>query len=116
MKKVINPYLLNEKTILSHEDNFKFNAPHYFEVRDKEEGLLGKVHFQEGPIKEYGINGITESDLIAMLINRLEHFQNSIYKSRENEYAIKSLTEALMWLNHRTLRRTAEGTEGTSVV
>lgn len=116
MKKVINPYLLNNKTRLLHEDDFKFNAPHYFEVTDPSEEVLAKVHFQEGPIKEVGVNGVTESDLIAMVVNRLEHFQNSVYKSRENEYAIKALTEGLMWLNHRTLRRTAEGTEGTSTV
>jgi hypothetical protein len=74
------------------------------------------VNFQEGAIKECGINGVNNEDLILMVIARLQAFQDSPYKCRENAMAITKLEECLMWLRKRTLDREAKGIEGTSEI
>lgn len=51
-----------------------------------------------------------------MVIRRLEGFQNSEFKCRENELAITKLEEALMWLRKRAQDREARNVEGTSIV
>jgi hypothetical protein len=109
--------LLTEKyTTVHHEKDYKFNAPHYFEVHDHDSNVLGIVHFQEGPIKEAGVNGVNNEDLIAMVIARLERFQISEFSSRDNAVAITKLEEALLWLRKRTMDREARGVEGTHTV
>lgn len=78
--------------------------------------ILCEIHFQEGPIKECGVNGVCNEDLINMVIDRLEHFQNSEFKCRENALAITNLEEALLWLRKRTMGREQRGVEGTHTV
>jgi len=55
-------------------------------------------------------------DLIAMVIDRLQSFQESEYKCRESAVAITKLEEALMWLRKRTQDREDLGVEGTHTV
>lgn len=75
-----------------------------------------KVNFQKGPIKENGVNGVHNEDLIAIVLDRLQSFQDSPYSCRENALAITKLEEALMWLRKRTDDRKKRGVEGTSTV
>ncbi len=72
-----------------------------------------RVKFQEGPIKEVGVNGITQEALLAITIDRLRSFQNGPYKCRENAIALTHCEEALMWLQRRTVERIKRGVEGT---
>jgi len=76
---------------------------------------LAKVSFQKGFVKESGVNGCHQEDLIAIVIDRLQHFQKGDYSCRENALAITKLEEAMMWLNKRTQDRKNRGVEGTSV-
>ena len=69
--------------------------------------------FQNGPIAEAGVNGITHEVLIAILIDRLQSFQRGPFSSRENALALTKLEEAAHWLHHRTAQRIARGVEGT---
>ena len=78
--------------------------------------VVGKVNFQEGPIKENGINGVCNEDLILMVLTRLESFQSSDYRCRENACAITKLEESLMWLRKRTQDRETRGVEGTHTI
>ena len=78
--------------------------------------VLCEIHFQEGPIKECGVNGVCNEDLINMVIERLECFQNTEFKCRENAIAITKLEEALLWLRKRTMAREQRGIEGTHEV
>ena len=71
------------------------------------------VHFQDGPIKEHGINGITNEILLAMVIDRLTDFQTSQYACEENAHALASTKDALGMLQYRTKRRIERGVEGT---
>lgn len=109
-------------TKVYHEADFKYNAPHHFLVidvdksNDEEIEIIQTINFQEGPIKEVGINGVNNEDLIGMVLTRLEAFQNSPYACKENATAIEKLEEALMWLRRRTNKRVARNVEGTSEV
>jgi len=96
-------------------DEKEFNANHFYTVESVSEpaSILAQVKFQKGPIKENGVNGCCNEDLIAMVIDRLNSFQESPYKCLENAIAITKLEEALHWLEHRTRGREKRGVEGT---
>lgn len=81
---------------------------------NKRESAFGYIHFQKGPIKEHGVNGCHHEDLIAIVIDRLQHFQKGEFRCRENAIAITKLEEALHWLDHRTTDRINQSVEGTS--
>jgi hypothetical protein len=72
------------------------------------------ILFQNGPIKESGVNGISQEALLAILIDRLRSFQAGPYACRDNAVALTKLEEALMWLQRRTRDRMLRGVEGTS--
>jgi hypothetical protein len=118
MQKVEHDLLASKYTEVFQQDkkDQKFNASHRFEVKKagSEVRLLG-VHFQEGPIKENGVNGVNNEDLIAMVLSRLQSFQESEYRCRENAMAITKLEEALLWLRKRTMGREKRGVEGTHI-
>lgn len=115
MKELKHPLLTTKYTKVFHEDELNFNAPHHFVVVDKDGNTVGKVDFQEGPILEAGINGVMNEDLITMVICRLESFNNSDFRCRENSMAITKLEEALLWLRKRTMGREQRGVEGTHI-
>lgn len=109
--------LTNKYTTVYVESNFNFNAPHNFKVvkSDNNEQIVD-IHFQEGPIKECGVNGVCNEDLINMVLCRLQHFQESEFKCDENANAIIYLKSALDELRNRTNKREKRGVEGTHVV
>lgn len=115
MKKLEHDLLTNKYTEVWYDDSKTTNnAPNNFIVSGADESmLLGDIHFQEGPIKEAGVNGVMNEDLIAMVICRLDHFQQSEFACYENDLAITKLEEALLWLRKRTMGREARGVEGT---
>ena len=84
------------------------------EVAEKPGMLCGHINFQNGPVKEFGVNGCHQEDLIAIVLDRLQSFQSGDYACRENALAITKLEEAMHWLNHRTAARVARGVEGTN--
>lgn len=100
-------------------DEKEFNANHQYRVcpaGGDQNPALTEVNFQKGPIKESGVNGCANEDLIAMVIDRLSSFQESEYKCRENAIAITKLEEGLLWLRKRTMDREARNVEGTHIV
>ena len=72
------------------------------------------IAFQNGPIQEAGVNGISNEALLAIVEDRLKSFQAGPYACRENAIALTKIQEAMMWLQRRTLERVARGVEGTS--
>jgi len=77
--------------------------------------VFGFVDFQNGPVKERGVNGCHQEDLLVIVIDRLRCFQKGEFRCRENAVALTKIEEAIMWLNARTNRRMNQGVEGTSV-
>ena len=72
------------------------------------------IRFQNGPVKEHGINGCHQEDLLAVVIDRLRSFQAGPFACRENALALTKIEEAMHWLNHRTSDRQKRGVEGTN--
>ncbi len=71
------------------------------------------VLFQNGPIKEVGVNGVTHEALIAVVIDRMRSFQAGPYACQANADALAALEIALFHLQTRTRERIARGVEGT---
>lgn len=75
------------------------------------------IAWQNGPLVVDGVrqvpNGAFVEDVIAAAVGRIQHYQNSRFKCRENALAITKLEEALHWLDARTKDREARGVEGT---
>lgn len=88
-------------------------ANHWYEIGDSR-GCMAKIVFQNGPIKEAGVNGITQEALLAITIDRLRSFQAGPFSCRENAIALTHCEEALMWLQRRTVARIKRGVEGTN--
>lgn len=74
------------------------------------------IEFQNGPIQESGVNGISGEALLAIVEDRLQGFQSGKYACRENAIALTKIQEAMMWLLKRTRDRVARGVEGTHTV
>lgn len=119
MKRVENDLLTNKYTTVLHEpeEAMEYNAPHHFkvyaDVGQPAPYEVGEVNFQSGPIKEAGVNGVMNEDLLVMVLTRLEHFQQTDYRCKENAMAITKIQETLLWLRKRTMGREQRGVEGT---
>lgn len=91
-------------------------ACHHYavDVDGSENGI--DVKFQNGPIAEHGVNGVTHEVLLAIVADRLKAFQAGPYACAENADALTHTVEALETLKARTRARMARGVEGKSVV
>lgn len=92
-----------------------FGTPSVY-VLTPPQGKLTRLFFQNGPIKEVGINGITNEALLAVVADRLRNFQRGPFACKENALAFQRIQEALGALHSRTARREKAGVEGTNVV
>lgn len=83
-------------------------------------GIGITIHWQDGPLgtgadrKEP--NGAFVEGVISAALGRLEFYQASKFKCRENAIAVTKLEEALHWLAARTHSREKMGIEGTHTV
>lgn len=80
-------------------------------------GLGIIIHWQDGPLSVNGKrkepNGAFVEGVIEAALGRLQFYQESKFKCRENALAITKLEEALHWCDHRTKDREIRGVEGT---
>lgn len=111
---IVNP--ANDQIVISVEDEpGAGGANHEYLATMPRDNLL-MIRFQNGPIAEAGVNGVTHEALIAVVCDRLRSFQAGPYACRENALALTKLEEAQHWLQHRTLARMRRGVEGTHTV
>lgn len=89
------------------------NASDPFVARHGAPAQHTTVLFQNGPIPEKGVNGVTHEALLAILIDRLECFQAGPFASVYNDAALANLKQAQQHLLNRTRDRMARGVEGT---
>lgn len=71
------------------------------------------ILFQNGPIPEAGVNGLTHEVLLAIVADRLRSFQNGPFACKANACALTHIEEAQHWLQQRTIERMRRGVEGT---
>lgn len=71
--------------------------------------------FQNGPIGEHGLNGITQEVLLSIVADRLLCFQAGPFASIYNAEALEHVQHAMEALLRRTRERMARGVEGKTV-
>lgn len=74
--------------------------------------LKVRLLFQNGAIREAGVNGLSNEGLLACVLDRLLAFQAGPYPCQENQEAAAHVKIALDALQARTARRQAAGIEG----
>lgn len=74
-----------------------------------------EIQLQRGE-KRQEPNGTFVEIIIAAAKQRIEFYNESKFKCRENSMAITKLDEALMWLNKRTQDREKRQVEGTHLI
>lgn len=74
------------------------------------------ILFQNGPINEVGVNGLTHEALLAIVADRLRSFQKGPFSCKANACALTHIEEAMHWLQQRTIERMRRGVEGTHTV
>jgi len=111
---------LNEAlTVNALDEPGQGNACHEYEIVLDEGQHVSDPHqcqyivFQNGPIKETGVNGISNEALLAVVEDRLNGFQSGEFACRDNAIALTKIQEAMMWLHRRTRDRVVRGVEGT---
>jgi len=98
------------------------NACHEYQIRkfvkneddDTADVELCNIQFQNGPVGEFGVNGVSNEALLAIVEDRLLGFQSGQFACRENAIALTKIQEAMMWLQKRTRDRISRGVEGTN--
>lgn len=113
---VVNP-ANDQLTIEVLDESGASGANHVYQVRgyhSKEADETAVViRFQNGPINEVGVNGITQEVLLAIVADRLRSFQTGSFACRENALALTKVEEAQHWLQQRAIARMRRGIEGT---
>ena len=94
--------------------NTKSNPSDPFTERHGVPAEHSTVLFQNGPIKEFGVNGVTHEALLAIVIDRLRCFQAGPFACADNAYALEHVEAALNELQNRTRKRILRGVEGTT--
>lgn len=117
MRKLTNHKLngLNDALDISVLDEpGQGNACHKYNITINGSNFRCDIDFQNGPILEFGFNGVSNEALLAVVEDRLLGFQAGQFACRENALALTHLQESLMWLQKRTRDRLARGVEGTN--
>lgn len=100
----------------------KFTAENHLDANGKPAGGMVsgvglEIMWQNGPLgrgaERIEPNGAFVETVIAAALQRIQHYQETQFKCRENAIAITKLEEALLWLNKRTQDREARQVEGT---
>lgn len=97
--------------ITGYDDSLNPSTPEHDEIVP---GVT--ILFQNGPIPEVGVNGVTHEALLAIVADRLRSFQAGPYACKANACALTHIEEAQHWLQQRTLERMRRGVEGTHKV
>jgi hypothetical protein len=82
---------------------------------DQDDGTC-LILFQNGPIGDADVNGVTHEVLLAIVADRLRSFQKGPYSCKANACALTHIEEAQHWLQQRTIERMRRGVEGTHTV
>lgn len=83
------------------------------------EGVGFHIFWQDGPLvdpdtgERKAPNGAFVETVLSAVIERIEFYQASEFRCRENALALTKLQEAQHWLDHRTRDRQRRGVEGT---
>ena len=119
MKEIIN---LHEKTVVVRVDRrFDSDAHHSYQIvtADYERfedfpqppRLLTQIDFQYGSVKENGVNGCTDTDLIKIVHDRLEYIRSGKNDCEEHVETLRYLGLALKSMEDHQQRLRTENRE-----
>jgi hypothetical protein len=97
----------------TEQGEMQLNNGHYYDVIAGETVL--PIHFQNGPVKENGVNGATSEALLAILIHRTKVLDGN-FPCDENKRAITYMENALALFEQRTKDRLSRGVEGQNKI
>lgn len=84
-------------------------------IIDGADMCLCDIQFQNGPRKEEdSIHGVLDTDLLEIVRDRLQGFQQGEFATRYNAIALTKIEEALMWMNRRVEDRIERNVLGTN--
>ena len=72
-----------------------------------------EIFWQDGIIQDGKQNGVFVEDVLEAARQRLQFFQQSKFRCRENAIALTHIETALAWLDFRTRGRLVQGVENT---
>lgn len=78
--------------------------------------FTSEVIFQNGPIAEAGVNGVTPEALFLILQHKYQGFQSGQFACEENERILGCIEECLDQIYSRAHRRQSRHVEGTHEV
>ena len=113
--RVLNTIQKREKlnTVQVLDEPGNGGANHVYQIATTESDVF--IEFQNGPHNTEGSTcGVIDSDLLEIVRDRLKHFQEGPYATRENACALTHIEEALMWLNRRVEDRIERQVLGTN--
>lgn len=113
LNEALDINVLDEPGIGGANHHYCIYRPHDPVNQELNASLVVPIRFQNGPIAEVGVNGISQEALLAIIEDRLKGFQSGPYACEENAMALLSVQVATAWLKHRTLNREERGVEGT---
>jgi len=113
MKKLEDTLSTCENTFIEFEENCKYAPTDYQILNVKNLCTLCNIHFQDGGIKDVGLNGIFMEDLLNIVRHRLLEFQKTIFACDMNAEAISGIEVAINALRDRTNDRKIRGVQGT---
>ena len=91
----------------------EFNAPSSYLIEHRTTGAtVDVIKFQKGPVQEEGLNGIFIEDLLLIIKDQLEHFQNSEFACQENDDTLRHVRDALASTRARQYERSLRGVQG----
>ncbi len=109
--------LNNQLTISVEDDPGDGGANHRYDILAVDlhtaRARVTELHFQNGPIGDAGVTGISNESLLAVVEDRLVGFQSGEFACLDNIKALAKVQEAMFWLHQRTRGRVARGVEGT---
>lgn len=102
--------------VVAEDERGEAGANHFYRINWEapNQASAQPLRFQQGPVGEAGVNGVTNEALLAIVIDRLQGFQTGQFACRENALALTKCEEALLWLEKRTAERMQRGVEGTN--
>lgn len=85
------------------------------EKENPEQFVDTTIQFQNGPRHQWGsMLGVLDTDLLEIVRDRLNGFQQGEFATRENAIALTHIEEALLWMNKRVEERIERNVLGTN--
>ena len=87
------------------------NACHLYQIEIGDVPAV-TLNFQRGPVKENGVNGLSNEVLLAIVAHRFEGFQKGQFACEDNAEALEHVYDALKVMAKRTSGRVMAQVEG----